>query len=294
VTYSIVAHDPSTGALGVAVQSHWFNVGGLVPAAVAGVGAIATQANPDVQHKPRALALLRQGRTADEVVAALLEGDDAAAHRQFAVVDATGRAAGHTGESCIPDSGNHVEEGFVVQANMMRNRTIWPAMAEAFEAHRGEGLQLALLATLDAAEQAGGDLRGRQSAAILIVPASGTEADRLVDLRVDDAQEPLAELRRLVGLNDAYVLADEGDAAMAHGDFPTAAARYVQAHDAAPANEELRFWAGLGLIGAGRTDEGTAYLRRSIQADVSWLELLRRLDPSVVPTVPEALRLLEA
>jgi uncharacterized Ntn-hydrolase superfamily protein len=292
VTYSIVAHDPSTGALGVAVQSHWFNVGGLVPAAVAGVGVVATQANPDMQHKPRALALLRQGRTADEVVAALLEGDDAAGHRQFAVVDATGRAAGYTGDSCIPDTGNHVGDGYVVQANMMRSREVWPAMAEAFEAHRGAGLQSALLATLDAAEQAGGDLRGRQSAAILIVPASGTEADRLVDLRVDDAAEPLVELRRLVGLNDAYVLADEGDAAMAHGDFPTAATRYVQAHDAAPANEELRFWAGLGLIGAGRADEGTAYLRRSIQADTSWLELLRRLDPAVVPSVPAALRLL--
>ncbi len=291
-TYSIVARDPRTGAMGVAVQSHWFNVGSLVPAAIAGIGAVATQANPDVQHKPRALAMLREGRSAAEIVPALLEGDDAAAHRQFAVVDATGLAVGHTGDMCIPAAGSVTGEGYVCQANMMRTRDVWPAMAEAYEATAGRGLTAALLAALDAAELAGGDIRGRQSAAILIVPAEGTEADRIVDLRVDDAPEPLAELRRLVALNDAYVLADEGDAAMAHGDMTTAADRYIGAYESAPGSDELRFWAGIGLISAGLPERGLQLLRQTIAADTSWHELLRRLSPAVVPAAPEALRLL--
>lgn len=292
-TYSIVARDPRTGAFGVAVQSHWFNVGSVVPDASAGIGVIATQANPDVQHKPRALAMLRDGQRADAVLAALLEGDSAAAHRQLAVVDATGRAAGHTGSSCIPASGHVTGDGYVCQANMMRSPDVWPAMAEAYEATIDSGLTAALLAALDAAELAGGDIRGRQAAAILVVPAEGTDADRIVDVRVDDASEPLRELRRLVTLNDAYVLADEGDALMAHGDFASAAGRYVAAYEAAPGNDELRFWAGLGLLTAGMTERGIAFLRETIAADPSWHELLRRLSPDIVPAAPQALRLLQ-
>lgn len=293
VTYSIVARDPSTGAMGVAVQSHWFNVGGLVPAAIAGIGAVATQASPNTSFKPQGLALLRQGRTAEQVVAALLDGDDAAQHRQFAVVDAHGGAAGHTGSACMPVAGHLVGDGFVVQANIMRSAAIQPAMRDAFEATRGGGLVPALLATLDASEAAGGDLRGRQSAAILVVPGEGGEADRLADLRVDDSPDPLRELRRLVGLNDAYVLADEGDALSAHGDFPSAADRYVRAFEAAPDAIELQFWAGLGLIAAGSPDRGAALVRQTVDRDASWLELLRRLDPASVPAAPEALRLLQ-
>jgi uncharacterized Ntn-hydrolase superfamily protein len=291
-TYSIVARDPRTGALGVAVQSHWFNVGSLVPAASAGVGAVATQANPDVQHKPRALAMLREGRSAAEVVPALLEGDTAAAHRQLAVVDAAGHAVGYTGGACIPAAGHVTGEGYVCQANMMRTADVWPAMAEAYEATIGRGLTTALLAALDAAELAGGDIRGRQAAAILVVPAEGTDADRIVDARVDDAPEPLKELRRLVALNDAYVLADEGDALMAHGDMDSAADRYMAAYESAPGNDELRFWAGIGLITASMPDRGIQLLRETIAADASWHELLRRLSPEVVPVAPEALRLL--
>jgi uncharacterized Ntn-hydrolase superfamily protein len=291
-TYSIVARDPRTGAIGVAVQSHWFNVGSIVPAASAGVGAVATQANPDVQHKPRALRMLREGRSAAEVVPALLAGDPAAAHRQFAVVDTSGLAVGYTGPMCIPAAGHVTGEGFVCQANMMRTTDVWPAMAEAYEATIGRGLTAALLAALDAAELAGGDIRGRQAASILIVPAEGTDADRIVDVRVDDAPEPLKEVRRLVALNDAYVLADEGDAFMAHGDMTSAADRYIAAYESAPGNDELRFWAGLGLITASMPDRGLALLRETIAADASWRELLHRLSPAVVPAAPDAIRLL--
>ncbi|MDH2444788.1 DUF1028 domain-containing protein [Amnibacterium sp. CER49] len=291
-TYSIVARDAATGALGVAVQSHWFSVGSVVPAASAGVGAIATQAFPDVQHKPKALALLREGRAADEVLAALLQEDDAAPHRQLAIIDPSGRAAGHTGRSCIREAGHVVGDGYVCQANMMRGPEVWPAMAAAYEATLGQGLTAALLAALDAAELAGGDLRGRQSAAMLIVPAEGTDADRIVDVRVDDSPEPLAELRRLVALNDAYVLADEGDALLAHEDMAGAAQRYIGAYEAAPDKVELVFWAALGLMSAGLADRGLVLLRDVIEQDERWLELLRRLDPASVPAQPEALRLL--
>ena len=292
MTYSIVARDPATGALGVAVQSHWFDVGALVPAAVPGVGAVATQAAPNTSYKPRGLALLRDGRTAAQVVAELIDRDDAAAHRQLAVVDARGGAAAHTGASCMADAGHLVGDGFTVQANIMRSPAVWAAMRDTFEAVRGGGLVAALLATLDAAEAAGGDLRGRQSAALLVVPGEGGEADRLADLRVDDSPDPLGELRRLVRLNEAYLLADEGDQLSADGDFLAAADRYVRAFDAAPDKVELRFWAGLGLIAAGDEDRGAELVRETVDRDPSWLELLRRLDPASVPAAPEALRLL--
>ncbi|MFD1720741.1 DUF1028 domain-containing protein [Amnibacterium endophyticum] len=292
MTYSIVARDPETGSLGVAVQSHWFDVGGLVIAAEAGVGAIATQAAPNLAVKPRGLAMLRDGRTADQVVAELRAGDDLIDHRQFAVVGADGSAAAHTGASCMADAGHLVGDGFSVQANIMRSPAVWHAMKDTFEAVRGGGLGAALLATLDAAEAAGGDLRGRQSAAILVVPATGGPEERLVDLRVDDGPEPLVELRRLLRLSDAYRLADEGDQLSAAGDAAGAADRWFRAFETAPEKVELRFWAGVGLVGAGSPERGAALVRECVQQDDSWAELLRRLMPD--PAAAESLRLLDA
>jgi uncharacterized Ntn-hydrolase superfamily protein len=291
MTYSIAARDPETGAMGVAVQSHWFSVGSVVAAASAGVGAIATQANPDLSHKPRGLGMLRDGMSAAAVSRALLEGDPAAAYRQFAVVDARGGAVGFTGGSCIPAAGSVTGDGYVCQANMMRNDTVWQSMATAFEGTGGDFVGR-LLAALDAAQSEGGDLRGQQSAAILVAPAVGGEADYVVDLRVEDHPNPLAELRRLVTLQRAYVFADEGDALVALGDFDAAAGRYVEAHTIAPDNDELRFWAGLGLISAGQPQRGLDLVRASVARDESWHELLTRLDPASVPASAEALRLL--
>lgn len=293
MTYSIVARDPGTGDLGVAVQSHWFDVGGLVVAAEAGVGAIATQAAPNLAVKPRGLALLREGMGAEQVVAELVAGDDLAAHRQFAVVGTDGRAAAHTGAACMREAGHLVGDGFSVQANIMRSSAVWAAMHDAFEAVRGGGLTQGLLAALDAAEAAGGDLRGRQSAAILVVPAQGGPEERLVDLRVDDAPEPLDELRRLVRLNDAYALADAADQLAASGDAPAAADLYLRAFESAPEKVELRFWAGLGLVSAGRQEQGVALVRECGQLDDAWFELLRRLDPAAAPGAAECLRLLD-
>jgi len=292
MTYSIVALDAETGRLGVAVQSHFFNVGSVVPAALPGVGAVATQSMPNLQVKPRALAMLQQGRHAEDVVRELAANDPDAGWRQFAVVDAQGRAAAYTGAKCMADAGHLVGDGYSVQANIMRSPDVWPAMAAAFEASRGDDLAWRLLATLDAAEAAGGDLRGRQSAAILVVPAEGGEVDRLVDLRVEDAIDPLAELRRLLALNEAYAYGNAADAALTVGDLDGAARGFVQAMEAAPQVVEMRFWAGLSLMDAGEETRGLALLREAVATEPVWLELLRRLPAEDAPSAARAVTLL--
>lgn len=292
MTYSIVAFDPATGQLGVAVQSHFFNVGSVVPAALPGVGAVATQSMPNLQVKPRALAMLQQGRHPEEIVRELVADDPESGWRQFAIVDAQGRAAAHTGALCMAEAGQIVGDGFSVQANIMRSPEVWPAMATAFESSGGQDLAWRLLAVLDAAEAAGGDLRGRQSAAILVVPPEGGDVDRLVDLRVEDAPEPLAELRRLLGLNGAYAHANAADAALAAGDLPGAARGFVRAMEAAPEVVEMRFWAGLSLMDAGDDDQGLVLLRQAVEAEPVWSELLRRLDAETAPSAARAIGLL--
>jgi uncharacterized Ntn-hydrolase superfamily protein len=291
-TYSIVARDPGTGAFGVAVQSHWFSVGSLVTAAEPGLGAVATQSNFDPRHRARALALLREGRPAEDALAGTLRDDPLVDHRQTAVVDAAGRIAVHTGSACIPDAGHVVGEGFACQANIMRSPAVWPAMAAAYEAGSSLPFPSRLLAALDAAEEAGGDLRGRQSAAMLVVPASGDPTDRLVDLRVEDSADPLTELRRLLVLNDAYVLADGGDTALAAGEMGEAARLFVAAFESAPQSDELRFWAALGLLGAGDEERGARLLSETVTAEPGWREVLRRLRPDVDPSGGRARRLL--
>jgi uncharacterized Ntn-hydrolase superfamily protein len=158
MTYSIVAHDPDSGQLGVAVQSHWFSVGPIVPWAAPGIGAVATQANVEVSYGPRALELLDAGTSASDTLARLLAEDPAAASRQVAVMDARGQAAAHTGAECIPFAGHVVGQGVSCQANIMVSDQVWPAMLRAFEAAPG-ALAERLLAALDAAQAAGGDAR---------------------------------------------------------------------------------------------------------------------------------------
>jgi uncharacterized Ntn-hydrolase superfamily protein len=175
---------------------------------------------------------------------------------------------------------------------MMAADGVWPAMSETFAASPG-GLTSRLLATLDAGEDAGGDVRGRQSAAILVVPAGGESWETIVDLRVEDHPEPLAELRRLVGVHDAYVLAGEGDELSGAGDHAAAAEKYVSAYERAPDYVELEFWAGLALIQVGDRDHGLAHLRSTIERDSGWRELLDRLEPSASPAAAEARRLLD-
>lgn len=290
-TYSIVAREAQSGAMGVAVQSHWFSVGPLVPWAEPGTGAVATQANVDASYGPRLLERLRTGEAAGTALAELVAADGEAAVRQVAVVDARGGVAAHTGTDCMPFAGHLSGDGFSCQANLMADERVWPAMAEAFLTNTGS-FPYRLLAALDAGEAAGGDVRGRQSAAILVVPASGSPWERIVDLRVEDNPEPLVELRRLMRLHDAYVLAGEGDRFVSEGRLDEAAIRYVQADRANPGNLELMFWAGLSLIAQGDEEGGLKLLRGAMATHRGWSELLVRLSPSAGPGVERARQLL--
>jgi len=284
MTYSIVARDARTGELGVAVQSHWFSVGPIVPWARPGVGALATQANVEVSYGPRGLALLEQGASPSQAIARLTGADKVASSRQLAIVDAQGRTAAYTGEDCMAAAGHRSGEGVSCQANIMASDTVWGAMFDAFSSSHGS-LRARLLGALDAAEAAGGDIRGRQSAAILIVPGRGEPWETIISLRVEDDPEPLRELRRLCELHDAYALAGDGDALAGEGRHEQAAVLYRRAAALAPENHELLFWAGLGAATLGDAEEGVTLVRRAVAAQPGWSELLERLTVEDAPGV---------
>jgi uncharacterized Ntn-hydrolase superfamily protein len=288
LTYSIVARDPHTGELGVAVQSHWFSVGAIVAWARPGIGAVATQANAEPAYGPEALELLSEGATAHNALEKLLAADPGRESRQVAVVDAGGRVAAHTGASCLAHAGHATGDGVSCQANIMASESVWPAMLSAFTAAVGS-LTGRLLAALDAAEREGGDLRGRQSAAILVVPPAGKQWRTAVELRVEDHPDPLPELRRLVALHRAYALANEADELLNAGRHEEAARLYVEASERAPGNHELLFWAGLGTAHAGDLDTGVEQVRAAIALQPTWRELLRRLPPDVAPSAAAVL-----
>jgi uncharacterized Ntn-hydrolase superfamily protein len=281
-TYSIVAHDPATGELGVAVQSHWFSVGSIVSWARAGIGAVATQSIAEPAYGPRLLERLATGEDPIAALAAELAPDPLARFRQVAVVDGGGRVAVHTGDGCMAHAGDSTGEGFSAQANMMASAAVWPAMASAFEAGSGS-LDRRLLAALEAAEEAGGDVRGRQSAALLVVPAEGEPWGARVDLRVEDSPEPLVELARLLELHDAYALADRADSLAGEGRSTEAAALYAGAAAAAPASAELGFWAGLGIAASGNLEAGSERVAAAIAATPGLGDLLARLEPEIAP-----------
>lgn len=285
MTYSLVARDPVTGELGVAVQSHWFGVGSVVPFVRPGVGAVATQSVPDPAQGAQILDALAQGAAPDAAIDGVLIGDEGAAYRQIGVVDAAGRVATHTGEGCMADAGHTSGDGWTAQANMTSSAEVWPAMAEAFVAAEGP-LAERLLAGLDAAEAAGGDVRGRQSAAIVVASSAGIA----VDLRVEDDPEPLAELRRLLVLRRAYTAAEAADEAMAEGRMDDAAALYEEAGRLAPHSAELSFWAGLSQVQRGDAAAGVERVRAAIAASPGLGTLLERLGPDVAPAAEDVRR----
>lgn len=295
MTYSIVARDAVSGELGVAVQSHWFSVGSVVTWAESGVGVIATQAFAEVSYGPLGLVLLKAGHAPSRTLTALTSVDEAADRRQVAIVDATGAVAAHTGTLCIPEAGHRTGPGWSVQANMMLRDTVPGAMAAAFEGASGD-LADRMLAALDAAEAEGGDIRGRQSAAVLVVAGSASGrpwADRLVDLRVDDHPEPLVELRRLLSLHRAYRLMTSGDDELARGDVSGAGRRYQEAQRAVRDNPEFTFWQAVTLAGSGSPGRARELLSTLPAGSRDrWLELLQRL-PSAGLLAQEALAELE-
>ena len=282
MTYSVVARDPSTGELGVAVQSHWFSVGSVVPHVREGVGAVALQSVPDVVHGGRILDRLGDGASPAEALEAVLRDDPGEAMRQTAVVDASGQVAVHTGASCIAEAGHVTGDGWSCQANMMASDTVPDAMARAFAGAQGP-LAERLVSALEAAEAEGGDIRGRQSAALV----AGD-----VELRVEDHADPVGELRRLLVLHRAYEAATEGDSAVAAGDFERAAAAYERASVLAPENDELLFWAGLAAAQGGDMELALRRVRRAIEIQPSWRELLARLRPEHSPVAADVLRAL--
>lgn len=278
-TFSIVARDPQTGELGAAVQSHYFSVGPVVPWVEAGVGAVCTQSLVLVDYGPNGLDLMRSGMSARQALDSLLRADAHNEGRQVAMVDAKGGVAAYTGRACIPDAGHHSGAQYSVQANLMANDRIWSAMAKAYESAPGD-LAERLLAALDAAQQAGGDIRGRQSAAIVVVKARSSGkpwADRLFDLRVEDSPEPLQELRRLVRLRRAYNLEDAGDNAIAEKRPAEALRHYEDAMKLAPDAVELQFWAAVSMYTNGRRQEALPLFKRVFAKEARWVPLVERL-----------------
>jgi uncharacterized Ntn-hydrolase superfamily protein len=278
-TYSIVARDQATGELGVAVQSHWFSVGSIVSWAEAGVGAIATQSLVNVSFGPKGLELLKQGKNAQETLDILLAADDGRDFRQVAIIDVNGNVAVHTGEKCIADAGHIKGDHFSVQANMMLNKKVWPAMSQAFEQSTGP-LAERMLAALQAAEKAGGDIRGRQSAAILVVRGKATGniwEDRLIDLRVEDHPNAPEEIGRILKVYRAYEHMNKGDLAIEHGDEKMALQEYGAAQKMFPDNIEMQYWHAVSLVNIGQLEKALPMFKSIFQQDENWVELTRRI-----------------
>lgn len=290
-TYSIVARDAVTGQLGVAVQSHWFAVGAGVLWAAPGVGAVATQSFMDPDYGPLGLQLMRAGKPADQALDALLAIDKFANVRQVGMVDAAGTVANHTGEQSIREYCDVSGDGFTAQANLMWKSTVCEAMAEAFRASEGD-LAERLLVALEAAEADGGDVRGKQSAALLVVSGDASLSawsGRLFDLRVDDHPEPLVELRRLVVMNRAYTLMNAGDGYMTEGNMTEAVKAYSAAEALVPDSHEMVFWHTSTLAAAGEVDASLPLFARAFEAWPRWRELLPRLPAAGLLPDDEAL-----
>lgn len=296
-TYSIVARDPQTGELGVAVQSHWFSVGSIVTWAEAGVGAVATQSFVEPAYGPKGLVMLRNGIAAPQALEALVAQDPGRDVRQVAFIDAQGRVAAYTGKKCIAAAGHHVGQNYSAQANLMDKSTVWEAMARAFEAAQGD-LTEKLLAALEAAEREGGDIRGKQSAAILVVKGQSSGkpwVDRIVDLRVEDHPQPLVELRRLVGVARAYNHMNAGDACAEKKDWECARREYGAAEKLLPQMVEIVFWHAVTMVSAGQVEEALPLFRKVFAREPKWRELVGRLPASdLLPNDPQLIARIQA
>ncbi len=288
-TYSIVARDPVSGELGVAVQSHWFSVGTLVPWAEAGVGAVATQSFVDVRYGISGLDLMRSGWRAQRALAALKQADPHAEIRQVAMIDAQGNVAAHTGDKCIRYAGHLTGENFSVQANLMLRDRVWETMATAYRQTSGD-LAHRLLTALEAAQATGGDLRGKQSAAVLVVRAIPTGRrweDRIVDLHVTDHTDPLSELRRLMRLSKAYRHMHQAELAFEQNRIEAALAEYRMAQTLAPENLEMNFWMAVSLVNAKRVQTALPMFKSIFQKDGNWRLLIPRLaEVDLLPSDP--------
>lgn len=299
MTYSIVARDPKTGEMGVAVQSHYFSVGSVVTWARAGVGAVATQAMVDMRYGPMGLDLMSAGKSAPEALESLLGSDPKRETRQVAMVDSHGRAAAHTGSKCIPHAGHVLGRGFSCQGNIMKTPRVWGSMKRRFDESESAPLPERMVAALEAAEEEGGDVRGKQSASILVVgkDARPTYWDgRVVELRVEDHPEPVPELKRLLRYQRGYDWVSKGDDLLTSGNYGGALKAYRKGAAIVPEVLELRYWVGWGLLKSGKRKEGIETLRDVFSQESAWADLskailkqkLMSLSPSVIRALFES------
>ncbi|HEX6913635.1 MAG TPA: DUF1028 domain-containing protein [Chitinophagaceae bacterium] len=279
-TFSIVARDSATGEMAVAVQSHWFSVGTAVSWGEAGVGVVATQSFVDKSYGPKALALIKQGLTAGEALDSLKHADPGVDVRQVAIIDYRGNVAAHTGTKCIQYASHITGNDFSVQSNMMLGPKVCESMAAAFRQSTGKPLPERLLLALEAAQKAGGDIRGMQSAAMIVVPGTPNNQpwnDKLVDLRVDDHTQPIKELKRLYSVHVAYQHMNNGDLAVEKNDMELAMREYNAAMKMFPANLEMQFWTAVTLANTGNTEKAIPMFRKIFAKDNNWKELAKRL-----------------
>ncbi|MGD8428487.1 MAG: DUF1028 domain-containing protein [Balneolaceae bacterium] len=278
-TFSIVARDSITGDIGVAVQSHWFSVGTSVTWARAGVGAVATQSLTNVSFGPRALDMLEKGITPQEALDSLIAGDDGRAYRQVAIIDSKGRVATYTGEKCIAEAGHITGKQYSVQANMMLTDQVWPSMSEAYENADGP-LAERMVAALQAAQKAGGDIRGQQSAAILVVRGKATGKkweDEKINLRVEDNDHAVDEISRLLKVQRAYQHMNAGDQAIEANDVDKALKEYGEAREMFPNNLEMTYWTAVSMANAGRLQQSLPLFKEVFNKNDHWVTLTKRI-----------------
>lgn len=289
-TFSIVARDSVTGEMAVGVQSHWFSVGSVVPWGRSGVGVVATQSFVNPAYGPEGLKLMEEGKTASEALGILVAQDEGKEYRQVAFLDNTGRTEAFTGEKCVEAASHITGKNFSVQANMMLNNKVVPAMEQAFRSHPNLPLAERIVKVLQAAQEAGGDIRGRQSAALIVVgpeKVKNSWEDKKIDLRVDDHPEPLKELERLLKVARAYEFMNRGDLAMEEEDVPEALKQYGKAMEMFPENLEMQYWTAVALANSGRLEEAKPMFDSIFQKDENWREMTRRLPASGLLNVSE-------
>jgi len=289
-TFSIVATDPETGEMAVGVQSHWFSVGSIVSWGSSGIGVVATQSFVNPAYGPNGLKLMSEGQSAGEALKLLVAEDEGRDYRQVAFLDVNGKVSAFTGEKCIASASHKIGRNYSVQANMMLNDKIVPAIARAFEESQGQPLAERVVIALLAGQEAGGDIRGRQSAALIVVGpmvVANPWEDKKVDLRVEDHQTPLLEMSRLLRVHRAYEHMNLGDLAVEHGDMELALQEYESAETMFPDNLEMKYWKAVALANNGRIEESLAIFKLVFEADDNWRELTVRLPDSGLLTVTE-------
>jgi len=289
-TYSIVAKDVKTGEMAVGVQSHWFSVGTLVSWGKSGVGVVATQSFVNPSYGPRGLELMESGLNAKDILKKLTDEDEGRDYRQAAMLDINGSVDAYTGKSCIESAGHYVGENFSVQANMMLNDNVVPSMKKAFLESSNLPLAERIIKVFEAAESVGGDIRGKQSAAIIVVGPKKTEnvwQDKKIDLRVDDSVDPIKEIKRLLKVHRAYEHMNEGDLAIEENDMDKALIEYGKAQSLFPKNNEMSFWKAIALLNNGKKEDAKEIFKQVFKNDPKWKMLIYRLPKSGIISLTE-------